>query len=493
MKNKYVFLVLLFISCSLFINCDDLNDNPEPDAIAVNDFIWKGLNSYYLWQEDVPNLTDDLFYDQKKLNDFLYNYSNPQDIFQNLLNKPISKYKNGEAIDRFSFMYSDYTQLEGVLSGNTLNNGADFGLKYKPNSSTEIFGWVRYIIPNSDASKKDIQRGDLFYAVNGIQLTVDNYNSLLFGADNNYTLNMADYIDGILTPNGKTVNLTKTNLSENPILINTVIETGNHKIGYLVYNAFYPQYESQLNNAFGEFKTKGISSLVLDLRYNSGGSVDTANRLASMITGQFTGQVFAKEQWNSKVEKYYSKKEDADFYNYFTNTINNNSAINHLYLNTIYILTSKSTASASELVINSLKPYINVVQIGDYTTGKNVGSITLYDSPTFSKKNVNTNHKYAMQPLVLKIVNKTGFGDYINGLEPNEIIKENLAELGVLGNPTESLLSVAINRIIGSGKKLNQNQIPIFDDFVDIQSINKLQNEMFLEEVPTLQSEDFVK
>jgi len=89
-----------------------------------------------------------------------------------------------------------------------------------------------------------------------------------------------------------------------------------------------------------------------------------------------------------------------------------------LNLTKVYIITTKSTASASELVINGLKPFINVIQIGDVTTGKNVGSITLYDSPTFEKEGVNPSHKYAMQPLVLKIVNADGFGDYQSGLVP---------------------------------------------------------------------------
>ena len=72
----------------------------------------------------------------------------------------------------------------------------------------------------------------------------------------------------------------------------------------------------------------------------------------------------------------------------------------------MYVLTTKSSASASELLINGLKPYIDVIQIGDVTTGKNVGSVTLYDSPNFGTQNRNPSHRYAMQPIVLKIVDK---------------------------------------------------------------------------------------
>jgi len=488
-KAKLCFLFLF--TGFIFTACDDLDDNPAPQSIAVNDFVWKGLNTYYLWQAEVPNLTDDLFYDQKKLNNFLSGYSEPSVLFQDLLNKPVSKYPNpGEAIDRFSVIYSNYSQLEGVLSGNTLNNGVDFGLKRKAAGSSEVFGWVRYIIPNSDASTKEIYRGDLFYAVNGIPLTDDgngnnNWVDLLYG-DDTYTLNLADYDNGNITPNGRTVTLTKTALSENPVLMSTVITNGTHKIGYLMYNGFYTGYENQLNAAFAQLQSEGITDMVLDLRYNSGGSIDTATRLASMITGQFTGQVFAKQQWNAKVEDYYSTKDPSRFYNYFTNRLNDNSAISSLNLNKIYILTSKSTASASELVINGLKPYINVVQIGDVTTGKNVGSITLYDSPTFNKKDVNPTHKYAMQPLVLKIVNKTGFGDYINGLEPNYELKEDLGNLDVLGNPTEPLLSTAIGMITANGKMKKENPAKTFEIIRDSQTVNRFENEMYPNEIPAI-------
>src|SRR5690606_11567216 len=182
------------------------------------------------------------------------------------------------------------------------------------------------------------------------------------------------------------------------------------------------------NQAFGSLKVQNITHLVLDLRYNSGGSIATATKLASMITGQFTGQVFAKEQWNSKMHPHYEQVNPQNLVSRFTASIGN-APINDLQLTTVYVLTSASTASASELVINGLKPYIDVVQIGDYTTGKNVGSVTLYDSPSFGKRDRNPNHFYAMQPIVLKVVNKDGFGDYQqNGLAPDVLHPANLPD-----------------------------------------------------------------
>lgn len=469
MRKIVISLILLVVVIPF--GCSDMDDNAVPAGLQVKDFVWKGMNLYYLWQDDVPDLADDRFANQSQLNTYLEPFSSPTDLF-NALRVP-------SPTDRFSVIYSDYTVLEGVLSGTTLNNGMDFGLKYI-NATTDVFGWVRYIVPNSDAATKNIHRGDIFYAIDGIPLNDDNYRSLLFSSNETYTVNLADYsVDSsgfvTITPNGQSVTLTKTALTENPILLSTIINQSAHNIGYLMYNGFYPNYDNQLNTVFGSFVAQNVNRLVLDLRYNSGGSVATATKLASMITGQFSGQLFAKEQWNAKAQAYFLANNPASLENKFV------SGLNGLRLNKVYILTSKASASASELVINCLKPYIDVVQIGDVTTGKNVGSVTLYDSPTFAKSNVNKNHKYAMQPIVLKIVNKNGFGDYTDGITPNTPLPENLDNLGVLGDVDEPLLNAAINQIIASGKALPQVPNIIERDFTDAKAMNPLRTEMYIE------------
>ena len=346
MKNLFKTALYLCLLTFTF-SCTDNDDNPVPASLEVKDFVWKGMNLYYLWQGDVPDLADDRFANQRQLNTFLEGFDEPTTLFNAL--------RVDTSIDRFSVIYSDYSVLEGVLSGNTLNNGMDFALRYKTGSNTDIYGWVRYIIPNSDAATKPIQRGTIFYAINGTPLTVDNYRSLL--ANDTYTINLADYDGGNITPNGQTVSLTKTALAENPILLNTVITNGSHKIGYLMYNGFYSTYDNQLNSVFGSFQTQNVTDLVLDLRYNSGGSISTATKLASMITGQFTGQLFAKQQWNAKAQSYYESNSPSSLENRFVGNLNS------LNLNKVYVLTTNATASASELVINCLKPYITVVQI----------------------------------------------------------------------------------------------------------------------------------
>lgn len=131
MKTILKSVLLLFLLAFSLQSCEDQDDVAAPADLQVKDFIWKGLNQFYLWQADVPNLADDRFNNQEALNSFLRGYSQPEDLFQALLNKPISKFPKGQAIDRFSWIVSDYTVLEGELQGTTKNNGVDFGLSYK--------------------------------------------------------------------------------------------------------------------------------------------------------------------------------------------------------------------------------------------------------------------------------------------------------------------------------------------------------------------------
>lgn len=464
--------ILFLILFGVFtVSCEDYDDNSS--SYPIQNFIWKGLNGYYLYQPEVSDLSDSKFYLQKDLDNYLSNFSTPESLFENLI------YQRS-TVDKYSVLYSDYTKLEQVLTGSSDSNGVEYGLNYKSGSTTDIFGWVKYIMPNSDASTKNIQRGTIFYAVNGIPLTASNYKDLL--ANSTYTLNLADYSNGAITPNGQSVTLVKGSYIENPVFITNTHIVDAKKVGYLMYNGFYGAYENQLNDAFGFLKSEGITHLVLDLRYNSGGSIATATRLASMITGQFNGQIFAKQQWNPKLM---ARLNPNSLNNLFTNSTSSGSTLNSLNLSKVYILTTKSTASASELVINSLKPYIDVVQIGTTTTGKNVGSITLYNSDDFTKQNVNPNHRYAMQPIVLKIVDKNGFGDYAQGISPSSqnTLAENIGNLGILGNASEPYLAKALDLISSGGKQEIPKTFKIFNEVLEVEK-RDLSKEMYIDQVP---------
>lgn len=433
MKIKYLFL--LIFSSSLLTSCfEDADDYITPASnLEINNFIYRGLNFFYLYKDSSPKLRDDAFADETARQNFLSGFDTPEDLFE-YLKVPQ---------DRFSRLYSDYRVIEDALAGVSLSNGMEYGLVYYPDRSGRVFGYVRYVLPNTDAAAKGLKRGDLFTTIDGAQLNENNYKDLL--AQNAYTVGLATFDGNNFHPTGTNVPLTKIEYDENPVYIKRILNVNNQKIGYLMYNSFTRNYDSQLNNAFAEFKNAGVTDLVLDLRYNGGGSVETATDLASMITGQFNGQLFYKEFWNTDRQAEYASN------GVFDNTISNGNATNSLNLSRVYILTTRNTASASELVLNGLTPYINTVQIGDTTTGKFQASFLLYDAPApqFSKREANTNHRYVMLPLVFKTANKAGKTDYVDGLFPEIALKENYFNLGELGDPEEPFLATALGQITG--------------------------------------------
>ena len=427
-----------------FAGSDYTGNNTD---LRVRDFIWKGLNTYYLWQADVPNLQNNRFGTladtkadkNRSYTEFLRGFTDPKKLFYNGL---LNRY---EEIDRFSYITDDYTQLENQFKGITAGLGMNytFGLVQKLGI---YLAYVRYVVPNSDAERLGLQRGDVILSINGQQLTRTNAQQLL---QNTPVISFATYrfVNDKFEPTGKTHTLRQEQIPENPVLIHKVFNKGGKKIAYLMYNAFTADFDEALNDAFADFKAQGATDLILDLRYNGGGSVNTATYLASMITGQFNGQVFAIEKWNSKLQPF-----RGDTREYFTDNIVKDSrkiAINSLRMNKVYIITSKYTASASELVINGLKPYITVVQVGATTIGKNQGSVTIYDYTDTQRKVKNPKHKWAMQPLVMKIENAKGVGDYVNGLSPDIFIEETGSDLGVLGDENEPLLARTLQEIIG--------------------------------------------
>lgn len=454
-------------------NSDTTSVNTE-----VNDYIWKGLNLWYYWQEEVDNLADTFDDNQSQYTSFLQSYADPEDFFNNL-NHPD---------DRFSWIDPDYNNLENQLSGISASNGMKFILYRRCSGCETLIGAVTYVLPDSDAETKGVIRGDLFNSVNGQELTLSNYSSLLYGQSLNYSIDLVNYdaATDVVVPRDITIDLVKEeNFQEKPIHKNVVVDHNGTRVGYLMYNKFVGEvdnnddgtnefdFNQELIDAFATFGAENISELVLDLRYNGGGSVQTCTYLASLITGQFTGTIFAQQQWNSKLMAYFNDlntnsnpNDDFDLNDYFVDTTHRGVGIQGLNLNRVYILTSGRSASASELLINGLSPHINVVQIGTSTYGKNVGSITIYDYVDNTGNERNPNHTYAMQPIVLRIANSENYADYTNGLEPDVELRESASTYGVLGDVNEPLLAAALNHISGGTAKRSYDPTP-FDMIKD--------------------------
>jgi C-terminal processing protease CtpA/Prc len=312
----------------------------------------------------------------------------------------------------------------------------------------------------SPADIAGVKRGDLFTYINNTALTMSNYNSLLI-ENTSYTMAIDTIINQNFTHTGRSVNLTAIEFQENPIYLDTVYTINNKKIGYLVYNAFINNYNKELNDVFLEFRNKAVEELIIDLRYNSGGDEGNMVGLASMIYSTNITDVFMQVKYNSALQSYIVSQQGADylkrkFVNKVSGTNSSNQAqnydINSLNLSKLHVITSDNTASAGEVLICGLKPYIPVVLVGDTTVGKYVGSVTLKDED--NQGVVNPNHKWALQPIIMKVANKNGITDYIGGFIPNIKIREQFDNLKQLGDTQEPLLKTTLDYINGTGEPI---------------------------------------
>jgi len=470
--NSRCFFLYLFLFSLLFTSCFEDNDDNGALASEINDFVWKGMNAAYLYKQEIPDLDNDRFNDSEEYASYLNDYTSPENLFESLI------YER-DNIDKFSLIVDNYIELEQYLSGVSLSNGLNYGLVYLPNSNNEIFGYVRYVNNGSAADLANINRGDIFRSIDNIPLSIDNYSDLL--SQEIYTVNFANYFnndtedisDDIIELNDINIELQKVPLIKNPVHHYSTLDYSGGKIGYLMYNQFVSNYDDYLKTIFSEFKSNSVDELILDLRYNPGGSINSAIVLASLITGQFENEIFNTEQWNNDIQNYWINNNPEYLINRFTTF---QSSLN---LSRVFILTTRSSASASELIINCLKPYINVVQIGTPTYGKYQASVTLYDSENFSNQNVNRSHNYALQPLVLKTLNVNGVTDYYNGINPDYEYEERAFDMGQVGDLNEPMLNFTLD-IIESRISLDLKP-ELFEYIDDNLKFDFLEREMYID------------
>jgi len=486
--NKLI--LLLFLAIGTLSSCSKDEDDLLPPVtppigggngadtttvsldLEIKDFVWKGMNNIYVYKSQVPNLADDKFTDQEDLYDFLKDWDSPEALFNDGLT--ISE-------DRFSFITDDYVALENSFAGIAETTGVIYRL-YRFSSGDNIFGVVRYILPGSNAEGTEIKRGNLFTKINDESLTVNNYQDLL--TNGSTTFGLATISDDTVTETEKSVTISTQTLTENPILVSKTLDIDGEKIGYLLYNSFVGDFDEKLNAAFAEFKSDNVGNLILDLRYNGGGSVRSATRLASMISGQFEGEIFAKQQWNDTYQNLFLDQDPDRLYNRFTDKIGG-ASINSLELDNLYVIMASGTASASELVINGLDPYINVTTIGDESVGKSQASVTLYDSDNYGKEDANPQHKYAIQPLVYESVNADDVGVPYDGLTPDVEIIEDIENLGELGETSDPLLAAAINAIKGTTTKSSYSQpASWYKEFKESDAGSPIYQKMYIDKLP---------
>ena len=419
-----VFALVLLTSCD-----DDESLNPvavNDDNVHVNEWILDNMDFWYLWSNELPGAPD--------------KNQAPDDFFQSLLTDD----------DRFSWIQEDYQDLLNSLQGISKEAGFEYVL-YKEDDTNNVLAQILYVKPGSPAENVEIKRGDVITHIDGQQLNTSNYQSILSNLGNNtYTLTYEPLqIDSESFDDAKTVTLSTVVYMENPNYLSKVIEVNGKKIGYYVYNFFSPgtddqgeEYDAEMDNIFAGFKAKGITDLVLDLRFNSGGSEVSANNLGSLITPDPANKIFFRREYNNRVETEILADPNAGPSFLQSKLKSKAENVGNQLSGRIYVLTGSRTASASELIINGLEPYMDVFLIGDVTYGKNVGSISLYDDS--DPKNT-----WGMQPIVVKVYNSLNQSDYGNGFVPDIENKDNNLFIYPLGDVREELLSQALEQITG--------------------------------------------
>jgi C-terminal processing protease CtpA/Prc len=414
-----------------FPACNE-DDNSGGGNKHVNTWIYDNMELYYLWNTELPNSPN--------------KSKDPDEFFNSLLSDQ----------DRFSWIQEDYIELLNSLQGVNKEAGYEFKLYLESEGSENVIAQIMYIKAGSlvETEGKDLMRGDVITHINTERMTTANYQELLGEISEGHTI---QYSRGGIDKGTLTLNTAE--FAENPNFMSKIIDTGDgHKIGYYVYNFFATgptstsnQYNSEMDAIFNEFKSEAITDLVVDLRYNSGGAEGATINLASLIGDNIDNTItFTRRQYNNDLQA--ALINDPNYgYDFLIKKFTTKAANVGPLLNNgrVYILTSSRTASASELLINGLKPHMDVFLIGDVTVGKNVGSISIYEDN--DPKNT-----WGMQPIVVKSYNSANQSNYSEGFLPNVSDLDNDLDLKAIGDEEEILLSLAIDHITGSSAGRNK-------------------------------------
>ncbi|MEG0927296.1 S41 family peptidase [Chryseobacterium sp.] len=411
LKLQCIAIVAILISCT---NSDEnIPVFPEGSTESVNVWVQDSMKRYYYWADQMPAKPD---------------YHLPiKDFFKSLLSSQ----------DRFSFIVNTEDSSSYPRSIRTMY-GFDYTVLQLTNG--EVVTVIKLVLKNSPAFNAGLERGMIITKINGKTITAANAESITTTMKDFTVLDLTlgDWKNGTIT-NEKEVKVYYGLSLEQPVLTK-IFEKNGKKVGYLYIYDFPDGMTSVFNQKFAEFKAAGVQELILDLRYNYGGSVSAAAALCALIpAGISAGSPFILFKGNKNGGQV--KRTFAQQIAYDPKALDFNALrANALGLNKIYILTSNSTASAAEIVINNLKPYLQVVQIGNTTLGKDMAGFTVEDKRKPKKVS------WQIHPVVYKVFNADGSGEYSNGISPQIMVNE-YADLPLLplGNPNETLISSVLN------------------------------------------------
>jgi carboxyl-terminal processing protease len=369
-NNLYHSLLLIcFLMSLLFVSCEkeEAVSDEQAAKIAVKDI----MNSWYFWNDKIPEVN---------INDY-------QNVY-----KLLDAMRYTEK-DVWSFIqpWDKFIQLfeQGEYEG--------YGFGFKPDAAGNLF--ITFVFKDSPLYEKGVGRGWQIIGLDGqVVNDIEQASDLLAQASQN------DF--SFIMPSGDTVDYTfqKKIIKQNTVLHHEIIDTLNTSIGYMVLQSFITPTYKEVDNVFQQFSDEEIDELILDLRYNGGGDASAASYLASsIIKKEKEGELFIRYLYNDNKQ---SKNVDINF-----------EGTNYsLGLNRLVVITMEGTASASEMIVKGLEPYIDVKLVGQQTYGKPVG-MNVFDLQDYG---------YAFAPVTFKIVNKNDNGDYYDGIPVDATVNDNI-------------------------------------------------------------------
>jgi len=385
------------IYCSLFLlfftvfSCK--KDKSADSVLSIDpsvQFTADTFNDLYLWYESMPAVD-------------LTTIKTPDDY--------INKVRYIK--DRWSFTMT-YTDMVSLLdNGETTGWGAGLGF-----DDLDLLR-ILFVYDNSAMGKAGVKRGWQIKAMNGKTVAA------MSDAEVNTALNNASNSFVFIKTDGSetTLQMTQGAIIINSVQYSNIFTKGAKKIGYFVFSDFLGSSVKELNTIFDDFSGKGVTDLILDLRYNGGGTLDCADSLVAMLAGKPNkDKVYNTLTYNNKHVRMG-----------YQSIIGLKS--NSIQLDKLVVITTSSTASASELVISGLKPYMNMKLIGSTTHGKPVGMNIEGDT----KLNI------AVAPICFRNVNSQGYSDYFDGIPVDFAVKDNVTQ--DWGNTADACLNAALNYI----------------------------------------------
>jgi C-terminal processing protease CtpA/Prc len=410
-RIRYISFALILIilallsSCSLFFGGDE--PEPEPEDLTANEYVYEAFKEWYFWYDQLPEIDPN-------------EYDGINDVVKAIR----------VDVDRWSYAAS-YTETMDFFERGEFKG---FGGGFKIDADGKIK--ITHVYSNSPFGKFGVKRGWIVESVNGF--TVDELSEV------NKALNSTEMVDFVFTDFNQqqhSLSIAKESFAMNTVLHYSIIEHEPHTIAYIVFDSFVDASEEELQDAFKHFEENNVSDLIVDLRYNGGGVLD----IALMLTGMIGGEKIAGKLITTTTHSDKKKEHDSSSISEYDGVA--------LDIDKVYFITTRGTASASEMVINSLYPYMDVVLVGSDTHGKPAGMYIL------SVKEIDL----AIMPVSFINTNSLGFGEYFSGLPVDIAEADDFSH--DWGHPDEAMLKAAVNDITG--------QLPLAVSSIKSAKINK--------------------